>query len=142
MLDLIIAAALSQAATGAPARAAPCHAWGPPSGRPECPAWLTLSRDTQGELMVDPDSLRRDGSAFEITVRYVYAEAAQDVIRSIATGFRFDCAARTVAMGRGHAYDDAGVQLDEEEPNEGYTDPAPVLPDAREAVVLTEYCPR
>lgn len=138
MIELAVAAALAQA-NPAPN---PCHAVAAPAGRTECPAWRVLHRNPQGELAVDPASLRRDGAAFEIMVRFVYAEAEADVIRSIATAFRFDCAARTVAMGGGHAYDAAGLQLDEEEPAEGYSPPASVAADAREAAILTAYCPR
>jgi hypothetical protein len=101
-----------------------------------------LHRDVGGELFADPASLRRDGTRFELRLRFLYAEAGAGEVRSIVSAFRFDCAARTVAMGGGHGYDAAGAQLDEEEPREDFTPPAPVAPDAREAAVLAAYCPR
>ena len=133
-LLLLAAAALLQAPD-------PCYAAEVPPGRAGCPAWRVLGRGPQGLVTVDPASLHRAGAGFEIVIRFVYPEAAAGEIRSIVTGFRFDCAARTVAIGRGHAYGSDGERLDEEEPREGYTDPAPVPPDAPEAAVLTAYCP-
>lgn len=138
MIGWLVAAALAQAP--APA-AGPCYAVANPPGQAGCPTWRELRRAAEGALSVDPASLRRAGSAFEIQVRFVYDEAGAGVIRSIVTAFRFDCGGRTVAMGRGHAYDAAGVMLDEEEPREDYTPPAPVAPGAPEAAVLAAYCP-
>lgn len=134
MLDLVIAVALVQAANS-------CHAIPLPPGQAGCPAWRPVHSDGRDALFADPASLVRGGARFDIQLRFVYAEAAEGEIRSIVTGFRFDCAARTVAIGRGHAYDTAGAQLDEEEPAEEHTAPAPVVPGTPEAAVIAAYCP-
>jgi hypothetical protein len=133
MLDLIIAAALLQATDM-------CHAAALPPGRAACPAWRAMHRDDRGQWFADPASLVRGGALFDIRIRFVYAEAGAGEIHSIVAAYRFDCAARTVAIGGGHAYDEAGAQLDEEEPAEAHTAPAPVGPGTPEAAMLAAWC--
>lgn len=135
MLDLMLAAALLQAE-------APCHAAARPPVPAPCPAWRALHRDARGAWFADPASLVRGGAGFDLRIRFVYAEAGPGEIHSVVAAYRFDCAARTVAIGGGHAYDEAGAQLDEEEPAEEHTAPVPVAPDTPEAAVLAAYCPR
>lgn len=134
MLDLLLAAAMLQPP-------GPCHAADVRPDRPGCPAWRSVFRNPDmGEWFADPASLVRGGSGFELRIRFVYAEAGEGEIRSVVAGFRYDCAARTVAIGQGHAYDAAGAQLDEEEPAEDHTAPVPVAPGTPEAAVLAAYC--
>lgn len=134
MFDLILTAALLQAPD-------PCHAADVPANRPSCPAWRLVLRNAQGAWFADPASLVRGGAGFDLRIRFIYPEAGDGEIRSVVAGFRYDCAARTVAIGHGHAYDAAGAQLDEEEPAEEHTAPAPVGPGTPEAAVLAAYCP-
>lgn len=133
MFDLILAAALMQAPD-------PCHAADVAPNRPGCPAWRLVLRNEQGAWFADPASVVRGRPLFDIRIRFLYPEAGDGEIRSVVSGFRFDCGARTVAIGRGHGYDSAGAQLDEEEPAEEHTAPVPIGPDTWEAAVLTAYC--
>jgi len=137
MIGLAFAAALLQAAN-------PCHAADVAPDRTGCPVWRPVHRDERGAWFADPASLVRGGQGFDLRIRFLYAGAdeGEGEIRSVVAGFRYDCAARTVAIGQGHAYDAAGAQLDEEEPAEEHTAPAPVAPDTPEAAVLAAYCPR
>lgn len=134
MLDLILAAALIQTPN-------PCHALEAPPAGAGCPQWRVLWRGNRGALSADPASLRRDGAAFEIRIRFVYDETFADGTRSITSTMRMECVARTGARRNGAAYATDGTLRFEED-----RAAAPVLRSVAaggpEDALLTEYCLR
>src|SRR5262245_23699469 len=92
MLDLILAAALQQAAPD------PCHAVPQGATQRSCPPWRSASRNQRFEVFVNPASLTRDGAAFELSFRMVYFADLPQGGRSGVLRTRFDCANRTSAV--------------------------------------------
>jgi hypothetical protein len=102
MFDLMLAAMLMQPAD-------PCHSAAPP-GPPRCPAWRPFSAVFAGrEMLVDPASVRRDGTAFEIAMRTTHTTDQPGGVRSGITVNRFDCARQTVVPRQMTAYDARGA---------------------------------
>jgi hypothetical protein len=138
MLELMIAAALTQ--SGA---ADPCHAVGPAPRPAACRQWRPLHRDGHAELFVDPASLRRDATGFEIMMRMVFATPQEEEgMRSSVSTNRFDCAARTWALRHSAFYDSSGALIVEGQITGEAGAPGPVEPDNPVARILTEFCPR
>lgn len=138
MIDLMIAAALAQA--GTPDR---CHAVGPAARPSTCRIWRPLAGDDRAELFIDPASVRRDATGFEIDTRIVHATPQEEEgVRSGVTTNRYDCAARTWALRRSAWYDSDGALIVEGEVDGEAAAPEPVPADGPMAALLTEFCPR
>ena len=139
MIGLILAAALVQAAA-----ADPCQAADAPPGLAHCPAWREIGSNAGASIYVDPASLRRNGTGFEIEIRLVLLPIPSEEMRSSVGLFAFDCARRTYAIRRMTAYDAGGRRVADEPMRDsaGPGDPGqPVPPDSADAFLLAEYCP-
>lgn len=136
MLDLLLAALAMQAPD-------PCHAVGPAPRPSACRQWRLLDRDGEAELFIDPASLRRDATGFEIATRIVFATPQEEEgMRSGVTTNRFDCVARTWALRRSAYYDSDGTLIVEGEAAGDEAAAEPIPADAPMAPLLTEFCPR
>ena len=136
MLELLIAGYMLQAPD-------PCQAAGPAARPASCRQWRRVDGDANAELFVDPASLRRDATGFEITTRIVFATPREEeAMRSGVVTNRFECAARTWALRHSAYYDSDGTLIVEGEATGDTAEPEPVEPDTPIARLLTEYCPR
>ena len=138
MLDLVIAAALAQA----PPAPDPCHAADPLVRPSACVQWRRVTSDERSALFVDPASVRRVGTAFEIATRLVFAEPQEEEgMRSGVTISRFDCAARTWSLRHSAYYDGDGNVIVEGDVTGDEAAPQPIPPGPF-AGLLAEFCPR
>lgn len=133
MLELIVAAALAQAAN-------PCNAiadGAPPAG---CPQWRLVRREEGLVAFIDPASFQRDGTAFMVDQRVVFdREQSERHVRSFIQRLRFDCVERTVSGLNIRAFDNAGnMVLEGSSPTPRTGTPAPNSPGE---ALLAEYCP-
>lgn len=136
MIGLILAAALQT-------QPDPCHAADPGARPAGCVQWRLVGRDERFELFVDPASVRREGAAFDIATRIVFAEPQEEeAMRSGVTTSRFDCTARTRALRRIFYYDGGGTLIEEREVTGDEAAPEPVPRTGPIAGVLAEFCPR
>lgn len=129
MLDLIIAAALSQAASQAASQVAPG------------PEWRLAFRADGGEVFVDPASLRREGTMFDITVRSVFERVQPTGMKSAVTRHRYDCARQSVLVLNIHALDANGGTIRNGPPQGVLSLPRPAGGRSAHAAILTTYCP-
>jgi hypothetical protein len=140
MLDLIIATALAQ--TAAQPTRDPCHAADPGARPAGCVQWRAVARDERSELFVDSASVRRNGTAFDIATRIVFAEPQEEEgMRSGVTISRFDCTARTWSLRHSAYYDGDGNVIVEGDVTGDEAAPQPIPPGPL-ADLLTEFCPR
>jgi hypothetical protein len=136
MLELMLAALAMQAPD-------PCFV-GPPEAAPaQCPRWrqVRLVRQiTDATGYVDPGSVRRDGTAVELsTLTVLTAPIANNISRFVVRA-RLDCAARTSVVLRTTGYDAAGVQVHDAPVTADAPQPAPA--GSPRAVLMDEFCPR
>lgn len=136
MLDLIVAAALQQAAPD------PCHAVPQGTTRRSCPPWRSASRSERFEIFVNPASLARNGATFELSFRMVYAADLPRGGRSGVLRTRYDCANRTSAVLHIITYNAAGAILEDRETRGDERAPQPAAPGTPNGAMLAEYCPR
>lgn len=137
MLNLILAAALAQVGPD------PCHAADPAARPAACVRWRSVARDEQSELFVDPASVRRHNTGFDIATRMVFAEPQEEEgMRSGITTSRFDCTASTRSLRHSAYYDGDGTVIVEGDVTGDEADPQPIPRESPLAALLTEFCPR
>ncbi len=138
MLDLLIAAALTQAETPA---ADSCNAAGwPQGGRSGCPAWQLVAQSAEGSGYLDPGSLQRDGDRVELTTRTLLNRPMEGGAVSILARVRLDCARRTLMIVLVSGWDPAGVRLFEGVPPDER--PAPPARNSPSATMMRNACRR
>ena len=140
MLDLLIAAALTQGANAAPD---PCHALVRPDPLPAaCPRWRPLARNGANLVALDAASVVRTGESFTIHVRLTYSTGPRDGVGSAVQRTRIDCRARTEAGEYIILYDPEGRSLGGAAPTGEDAAATPIRPGEPIETVLTEFCPR
>jgi hypothetical protein len=134
MIDLLIAAALAQAAD-------PCLAIDAGTTRPPgCPAWRPLFQDQGTMAFVDPASVRRSGDTFEILQRATFPELRNGAA-SVTVLYRVDCGRRTLTGVRAFFYDPRGIRLREYRPTGANAEPTAIPPGAPFDRIRAEFCP-
>jgi hypothetical protein len=129
MLGLALALAMAQ-------EVAPCEAPGAPVAG--CPQWRSVARRPDGEALLDPASVRREGEGFTIATRTVFARPQQGVTH-VVSRVRFDCARRTSSLLHIDMFSPEGRKLYEEDPA---PEVRPVTAGSPYAAVLEEFCAR
>lgn len=129
MLGLGLALAMAQ-------EVVPCEAPGAPAAG--CPQWRSVARTPDGEALLGPASLRREGDGFTIATRTVFTRPQRGATHLVAR-VRFDCARRTSSLLHIVVFGPEGRKL-------GEFDPAPEVRPIRAgsplATVLEQFCPR
>jgi hypothetical protein len=74
-------------------------------------AWESVIRAPEGELLIAPSSIRRDGTVARINVRINIAETPNTSLATGITEFRFDCAARAMGYGASRLFDRNGRDI-------------------------------
>jgi len=125
MLTLVIAAALSQAAS----QAAPA------------PHWRLVHRAEGSEAFVDPASLRRDGGRFEIDVRFIFARVQPNGVKSMIARHRYTCARQSVMVLDRRTFDVRGATLRHGRPDGPMARDLPAGGRSAHAAILRGWCP-
>lgn len=135
MIDLMLAALLLQAPN-------PCHALDAATTRPRgCPAWRYTGRADGDDTWMDPASLRRSGTGFDLIERVVFAQPI-GATRSAIVAMRYDCTRRTAAPLHVTLYDARGGRLGAETQTGPDAAPQVPPPGSWNARALIEYCRR
>jgi hypothetical protein len=140
MLDLIIAAALAQAAAPAAGPPDPCNA----AGRAEqalagCPTWRLVARGAQGRGFVDPESARRDGDRVEVMTRTLLNSPLGGDVHSFNVRLELHCASRRTRSLEFAGFDAAGARNYARGADE---QPRAATPGSPFSQMLDEFCPR
>ena len=98
----------------------------------------SIARRPDGEALLDPASVRREGEGFTIALRTVFARPQQGVTHLVAR-VRFDCARRTGSLLHIDMFSAEGRKLHELDPA---PEVRPVTAGSPYAAVLLEFCPR
>ena len=140
MLDLILAAALAQAAAPGPVPAGPCLALGAETGTPGCASWRLLLNTGGSQVFIDPASIRREGARFDLLFRATFPQPV-DGARTVLMWQSFDCAARTVTTRRVVFYSEAGAVVSGHVMTDAEARPEPVVQGSSFERVRAEFCP-
>lgn len=135
MIELMLAAALMQEPAGCnavPATAAPA----------DCPQWRHLSRDRDGDIFVDPASVRRNGDRLEARMRVVNAREQSGRSRSANTRVWIDCVRRQGAALHMTLFATDGAQLGDFDVTGEAARPRVITPGSPSLRILADYCPR